>query len=232
MSFRQDVNDGVRVTTWTILGGFLVLMIILAGVLTWAKVAPWTTDVQREINQNSQQFQDAQTREARVLLEGIAVSQDEGQKQILISRFCSNLENIEDLPSLPFYEWSQYRETLLSITDAQAKGTATTSFFFNQGVNKPIKICSSIGYPVATTTQISSPDQHEGSSGAVVAQMEPTGVYTGDSSGTYVVCVDNGVAVPTYWEGFVHTEGGPAKWDNDQQMIVNSGPPSVKVSTE
>jgi hypothetical protein len=106
------------------------------------------------------------------------------------------------------------------------------SFFFNIGVQNPIKMCPSIGYPVATTTQLTSPTQYVGSSGAVVDQMEPTGVYTGDSSGTYVVCVVGGVAVPTYWEGLIQTEGGPAYWDREIGMIINDGTPTVQVQTQ
>lgn len=142
------------------------------------------------------------------------------------------LAQYQKVQPIPFYDWSQHRETLLSVLDAQVKGTATTTFFFNQGVAAPFKVCPSLGYPVPSTTQVTSPDQHEGTNGAVTAQMEPNGTYTGDSSATYVVCIINGKAVPTYWEGFVHAEGGPAKWDAEQQLIVNTGSPSVTVSTK
>jgi hypothetical protein len=137
------------------------------------------------------------------------------------------LEQYQKVQPIPFYEWSQYRETITSIADAQAKGTATTSFFFTQGVQKPIKVCPSIGYPVPSTAQLTSPDQAIGANGATIGQMEPTGVYTGESTGTYVVCIIQGKAVPTYWEGFVHTEGSPAEWDEESQQIVNTGAPTV-----
>ncbi len=142
------------------------------------------------------------------------------------------LEQYQKVQPIPFFDWSQYRETLISIQEAQAKGTATTSFFFNQGVERPIKVCSSIGYPVPTTAQLTSPDQQVDNHEAVISQMEPTGVYTGESSGTYVVCVVGGKAVPTYWEGYVQTEGGPARWDDDQRMIVNTGDATITVDTK
>lgn len=140
------------------------------------------------------------------------------------------LEQYQKVQPIPFHEWSQYRQTLISIDDAQAHGTATTSFFFSEGVDNPVKVCPSIGYPVPSTTQLTSPDQYLGN-GAVGSQMEPNGVYTGESSGTYVVCVINGKAVPTYWEGHVETEGGPAHWDKTQGLIVNDGAPTVTVKT-
>jgi len=128
---------------------------------------------------------------------------------------------------IPFHEWSQYRATLISVDHAQATGTATTSFFFLAGRENPIRSCESIGYPVPSTAQITNPDQVR-SGGYVVGQMEPTGVFTGDSQGTYVVCLVQGKAVPTYWEGEVQVEGGPAKWDKAQSMIVSTGPATVE----
>ncbi|MCB9839678.1 hypothetical protein H6794_02380 [Candidatus Nomurabacteria bacterium] len=140
----------------------------------------------------------------------------------------NQLDQYNRVQPVPFYESSQYRETLLSILDAQAKGLATTTFFFNQGSVEPIKSCESIGYPVATTAQLTSPDQAIGN-GAVISQMEPSGVYSGESTGTYVVCLKDGVPTVDYWEGFVQTEGGPAKWDNENKMVVPTGPSTVTV---
>jgi hypothetical protein len=102
------------------------------------------------------------------------------------------------------------------------------------GTNNPIKSCPSIGFPVASTAQLTNPEQLVGGSHnsntieGVIAQQEPNGVYTGDSSGTYVICVaPNGVRYITYWEGDVQTEGGPAHWDKAQGMIVMDGAPTV-----
>jgi hypothetical protein len=61
--------------------------------------------------------------------------------------------------------------------------------------------------------------------------MEPTGVYTGDSSGTYVVCIaPNGDKYLSYWEGFVQTEGGPAEWVDGKGIVLTG--PATAVSTE
>ena len=165
------------------------------------------------------------------LVIGLSACEDEGTRN---DKQATNrqLEQYQKVQPVPFYDWSQYRQTVISVIDAQAKGTATTSFFFNIGVQNPFKVCSSIGYPVATTAQITSPDQKVDSVDAVISQMEPSGVYTGDSSGTYVVCVVDGSPVPTYWEGYIHTEGGPAHWDTKVGMIVNDGKPTVEVKTK
>lgn len=145
-----------------------------------------------------------------------------------------NLNRLQANQPAPAADRSQYRQTVIDVENAQIHGVATTTFFFNQGVTRPIKVCSSIGFPVASTSQLTNPEQLIGGSAngttisGTVGQQEPNGVYTGDSSGTYVICVaPNGTKYVTYWEGFVHTEGGAAHWDNNQAMIILDGPPTV-----
>lgn len=134
----------------------------------------------------------------------------------------------------PANDRSQYRQTVIDVEQAQIHGVATTTFFFNLGTPKPIKSCPSIGFPVASTAQLTNPEQlvHGRSGGdlyaGTIGQQEPNGVYTGNSTGTYVICVaPNGTKYVTYWEGDVQTEGGAAHWDSTQGMIILDGPPTV-----
>jgi hypothetical protein len=143
----------------------------------------------------------------------------------------SQMQKYQAAQPVPQYDWSQYRQTLIDAQNAQVTGVATTTFFFNQGSAEPFKSCPSIGFPVPITSQLTNPDQtiNHGNDGiAPVGQAEPNGTYTGDSSGTYVVCVEKGGAkVVDYWEGFVETEGGPAHFDNASKQIVLDGNPTV-----
>lgn len=144
----------------------------------------------------------------------------------------AQLDQYQKNQPIPRSDWSQYRQTIIDVENAQIHAVATTTFFFNPGISKPIKSCPSIGFPVPTTAQLTNPDQAVGN-GAVIGQMEPTGVYTGDSTGTYVICVaPNGTKYISYWEGFVQTEGGPAHWDNGLGMIVLDGAPTVTAKTK
>jgi hypothetical protein len=134
---------------------------------------------------------------------------------------------------IPVFNWSQLRQNLIELETAQANTTATTTFFFNQGVVDPIMSCPSIGFPIPASYQLTSPDQVYDTSrdnGVTVAQIESTGVYTAGSTGTYVICVGgDGKAFASYWEGFVQTVSGPAKWvDGHVQM---TGPSSVDFTT-
>jgi len=153
----------------------------------------------------------------------------------------SQLQNLQAVQPVPNFDWSQYRQTVIDVTSAQANSVATTTFMFNQGVTDPIDECPSIGFPVPSTTQLTNPEQITYgtlagmSSGdwGVIAQSEQTGVYTGDSSGTYIVCVaEDGTAYIDYWEGYVKTTGGAAHWDSTKHRVVLDGKPTVTTTTK
>ena len=139
----------------------------------------------------------------------------------------------------PQYNWSQYRETLIQIENAQANSTQTTSFFFNQGVADPIQSCPSIGFGMASTTELTNPLQAVDGSGGnggygitTIGQADPTGVYSGNSTGTYVVCVNaDGSNYFQYWEGFVDTVTGPAVWNESTHQVQLTGPSTTHVNT-
>lgn len=142
------------------------------------------------------------------------------------------LKAYQQVQPVPLYDYSQYRQTVLDVLAAQVNGIATTSFFMLEGVTKPFDSCPSIGFPMPSTTQVTSPDQVLSNRDAVVAQAEPNGTYTGNGSATYVVCVaPDGTKYIDYWEGYVKTKGGPAKWDEATQSIVLVGKPTT-VATE
>lgn len=133
------------------------------------------------------------------------------------------------------HNWSQLRQNLIEIRRAEANTTATTSFMFllaGVGETGPmIHSCPSIGFPIPATYQLSNPlrvEQYDtpGDGGAAVAipQIEANGVYTGDTTGTYVMCVSkSGKPFAFYHEGYVATVTGPAHWDNARGEIVMDG---------
>lgn len=137
---------------------------------------------------------------------------------------------------VPAFPYSIIRQNLNEIETAQATGAGqTTSFMFQQGNPTPIRTCASVGYPIPANASLSNPHQiiyrYNNTGGQVVDQMDPNGIYQSPStSGTYVMCLDpSGKARATYWEGFVETESGGARWDGSQ--IVPVGDPSSHFST-
>lgn len=138
---------------------------------------------------------------------------------------------------IPHYNYSQIRQNLIELETAQANGVQTTSFFFNQGVRDPVQACPSIGAPIPTTTQLTNPQQvydgsgSDGGGNVPIGQMDPNGTYSGNSSGTYVMCVGaDGKPYADYWEGFVQTIFGPASWNYSTHQAQLLGPPSFKFS--
>lgn len=141
----------------------------------------------------------------------------------------SRFQNGQPIPSEP---WSQYRQTLIDAETAQMRGTQTTSFWFSRGAGgqgQPIGTCPSLGFPVPASAQLSNPQQAQwGNNGAAtsVGQMEPNGVYTGDTAGTFVVCAGTGgKPYLTYVEADVVTVGGPAEWRDGK--VQPTGAPTV-----
>jgi hypothetical protein len=148
------------------------------------------------------------------------------------------LQQLQRAQPTPLYQYSQQRQTLIAIENAQAGNTQTTSFFFNMGIQDPINSCPSIGFPIASTTELTNPLQDNnngpnGNAGVAIGQVDPTGVYSGNSTGTYVLCVSpSGGNFIQYWEGFVDNVTGPAVWNTTTHQVQLTGPSSVAVKTK
>jgi|SRR5579859_468070 len=147
---------------------------------------------------------------------------------------------------VPVFAKSQERQNLIDLETALAKGAQTKSFMFPMGAATsdgkfdypPFKVCNSIGGPIATGTELTNPTQvvtnsyPSGGAALTVDQMDPTGVYSSQSSsGTWVMCLDSaGNIRPFYWEGPVATTFGDAKWNPDTKQIDDIGVPSFHFS--
>lgn len=140
------------------------------------------------------------------------------------------LSNYEQSQPAPIRPWSQLRQNLIELETSQTDTTQTTTFFFNQGVQEPVQSCPSIGFPIASTSEITNPEQIVGSGGSnSVPQIDPNGIYAGNSTGTYVMCLDaQGKPYADYWEGFVQTVSGPATWNAADHKVELTGPSSFK----
>ena len=134
----------------------------------------------------------------------------------------------------PIFQHSDIRATAISIEAIQALGEQTTSFGFNQGIKNPVWSCPSLGEPVAATTEITNPQQIEndgypnGGAAIPIGNMDPNEIYAGDSTGTYVLCVNaQGQQYTQYWEGFVDSVSGPATWNAATGQIQETGAPTM-----
>lgn len=108
--------------------------------------------------------------------------------------------------------YSQVRQTLLLAEYLAASSSASQAFEFIPGVPNPVFECESVGFPVPGTFNLTNPliedPNSRQESGIVVSQAEGMlGVYTGDTQGTYVVCLTPEGKPYVHWaEGIV--QGG------------------------
>lgn len=145
----------------------------------------------------------------------------------------------------PAFNFSQWRQNLIEIETAEAKGVQTTSFIMGTQVNPdPIMVCPSVGVPLPISASLTNPEQLDsryinqgGGTGGnwvsgTVGQKDPNGVYMGTGAGTFVICIGaDGAALPVYAEGDVHTVFGPAVWDYTKHAIKITGPASFRFTT-
>jgi hypothetical protein len=136
----------------------------------------------------------------------------------------------------PIFDHSDIRATAIEIEAIQALGENTTSFAFLPGVKDPIWSCPSLGEPVAADTEITNPQQvdpntdpgQNNSTSLALPNMDPNGIYPGETTGTYVLCVNSqGIPYAHYWEGYVDAVSGPATWDPATGQVVVTGAPSM-----
>ena len=138
---------------------------------------------------------------------------------------------------LPFFPFSQIKQNLIEIEAIQALGISSTTFIFIPGINHPVLQCPSQGVPVPATDELSNPVTAQWSSGTggnnayaiagvTVGQVDPTGIYSGDTTGTNGLCLTNtGAPYDAYNEAYFITVTASAYWDKTIGMIHVTGTP-------
>lgn len=130
---------------------------------------------------------------------------------------------------VPEFDFSQERQTLIEALTIRAQGTHGTAQVYNLDGSMRWW-CPTIGAPVPSTYQLTNPFQTEWRSGsggddasATTARAEPTGVYSGDSQATWIVCTDDaGTAFGKYAESDVEwTSGVVADLPDDKRVRVD-----------
>lgn len=140
----------------------------------------------------------------------------------------TGFNRLSDSQQVKTYDWSQERQTVLDVEEVRATGATSTTAGYLEGVGL-VWWCPSVGSPVPSTYQLSGTKQwvdlpgDSDNSLHEVDQGEPTGVYIGDSSGTWTMCLDdNGKKFAKYWEGYVDSTIG----------VVNSYPQDKRVRVD
>jgi hypothetical protein len=136
---------------------------------------------------------------------------------------------------LPFFPFSQIRQTVIEAEAIDALGIASTTFDFVPGIGHPVLVCPSIGVPVPATDELSNPvvaqwsySGNDGTAGVGVGQEEPDGIFAGDTSGTNGLCVNSGGGqYLNYDEAYDISVTAPAYWDAATSTIKITGSPNM-----
>lgn len=119
---------------------------------------------------------------------------------------------------------SQLRANLNDIERYQIEGGTSWTYFFEQGIPGPLFSCPSIGDPIPVTDQITNPEKTKGKGSdgiTTLTQIEPTGVFTGQSDGTNVICLSGkGQGQKVYWEGQVFSSSIELAWNETTHTLT------------
>lgn len=124
---------------------------------------------------------------------------------------------------IPTFQWSLERHLLVQLYQARNQSVTTYSYVINQFNGSIMWSCTSLGFPIPATTQLTNP-QRVANQNAVIPQPEPNGVFAPpDTNGTWVLCAgDDGNLEPVYIEEHVRTFTRPME-EHDGRLVPVSG---------
>jgi len=165
-----------------------------------------------------------------VLLLAACDSSDEEARKAEERQAGTQLETYQKVQPVPFYDFSQVRDTLIQINTLLIEGRQGFATIVNPLTGEPIFSCPSVGFPIPADTQVTNP-ANVAREGAVVEQIEPNGTFTSkNTQGTYILCVaDGGKAIPVYSEPPVIASGAPLVFDPETGRYQFAGEPSMVV---
>jgi len=140
----------------------------------------------------------------------------------------NQLLQYQKVQPVPYYDWSEQRNTLIQIYNAKNEARQTWAVVESM-TGVPLWTCPSVGFPIPADTQLTNPDQYSGT-GVSLPQMEPDGLYSStNTDATYVLCVrPDGKAVPIYTEQKVTMFPFPVHLANGK-IVDDNGASTIQV---
>lgn len=160
---------------------------------------------------------------------GQAVQTEQDQTNALMEKYVQS----QPIPVGEF-EWSLERHLMIELYVARNNAVSTFSVVWDSYRGKIRWSCPSIGYPIPGGTELTNPQQALSTTGAVIAQAEPNGLYApGTSYGTFVMCVnDDGTVSPVFIEDSILTFPYPMIEVDGMLMQSPDTVSSIKINTE
>lgn len=124
---------------------------------------------------------------------------------------------------VPTFQWSLERHLMIQLYQARNTTATTYSYVVNQYTGRISWSCTSLGFPIPATTQLTNPEQYA-YQGATLPQAEPNGLFAPPSTnGTWVLCTgEGGLLEPVYVEEHVRTFTRPME-EHDGRLVPVGG---------
>jgi hypothetical protein len=127
----------------------------------------------------------------------------------------------------PIYDYSPERDVVIQLYNYRMKTVRTWCVWrSDQGMIEGWAAC--MGYPIPYDVQLTNPVKQEGSTGAVIEQIEPNGLYSSkNTSATWVFPITEipgkGIEItPIYVEGKVTCYPYPIDVDMDKNRVTRA----------
>lgn len=132
---------------------------------------------------------------------------------------------------VPMYDWSLERHLVTQLYNARNLKAATHSVW-RSDLGTIEGDCASMGFGLPYDTSLTNPLKRSGTSGSVIEQAEPNGIYASkNTAATWVMCVDDiGQLEPLYIETKVTVYPYPVTVDYDKNRVKKSGEATVVIS--
>lgn len=155
------------------------------------------------------------------------VTQSVSQEQNAVN---AQQDQYNKVQPIPFYDYSLQRQALIDIYNSQNQNSKTWDVITSYS-GQFLFMCQAVGWPIPAAAQLSNPQQIAWSnsggttwSSGVVGQAEPNGIYTGNTQGTYILCIrPDGKISPVYTENNVQMFPFEVKVDPTTGQIVDAG---------
>lgn len=137
----------------------------------------------------------------------------------------------EKAQPVPYYDYSLQRQALIDIYNAQNRNTQTWDIVTSYAGSFLFE-CEAVGWPIPVTTQLTNPwtvsnggnIPNTGAGNVAIGQAEPNGTYSGNTQGTYILCIrPDGKVAPVYTENNVQMFPYAVHWDAARNAIVDDG---------
>lgn len=143
--------------------------------------------------------------------------------------------HLRKIHPLPYFDYSRELEIYKQIYEARNQQIATYAVW-RSDYGMIEGSCPCLGFPIPYDVQMTNPLRRDGSTGAVIEQAEPNGLFSSkNTAATWVPCInEKGEISPVYVESKVTSYPYAVEVDLDKNRVtkVKGAKPSVSIKVD